>query len=249
MIVVIGFLLAKGIAALAVKAMKKKGIDPSVYLFVRSVIAVVIRVIFIILAISLFYNVNSFLAAIGAIGLTAGLGLQESVAQLVSGIQILANRPFKSGDFIEVCGVSGNVVEIRFMNTIIRTIDNKTVTIPNSHITKNEITNYTSERLRRVDLVFSISYGDDISKARTVLNNVIDAQEKVLKEPAWTVTVLSHESSSINLAVRVWCLSADYWDVDFAMQEDVKLAFDANGINIPFNQLDVHIVEDKKHHE
>ena len=244
-LIVLGILISRFVSKIAAKAMKAKGVDPSVYNFIRRIISVLIKAAFFLSALSMFININSVIAAIGAAGVTAGLGLQASVAQFASGIQLLVNRPFKSGDFVEINGVSGSVVDVRFMQTVINTPDNKRIIIPNSHITTNHIINYTAENKRRVDLNFSISYSDDISHAKRIIAEVAAANEFILKDPAVTVNVGSHEASSINLVTRVWCKGEHYWDVFFAMQENVKIAFDKNGVCIPFNQLDVHIINEK----
>lgn len=244
-LIVLGIFISRIVSKFAAKAMKAKGVDPSVYNFIRRIISVLIKAIFFLSALSMFININSVIAAIGAAGVTAGLGLQASVAQFASGIQLLVNRPFKSGDFVEINGVSGSVVDVRFMQTVINTPDNKRIIIPNSHITSNHIINYTAENKRRVDLNFSISYSDDISHAKRIIAEVANANELILKDPAVQVNVNSHEASSINLVTRVWCKGEHYWDVYFAMQENVKIAFDKNGVCIPFNQLDVHIINEK----
>ena len=244
--VILGFLLAKLVSKIFIKTMKARNVDPTVYLFIDKFVTFIIKIGFVMTALSMFFNVNSFLAAFGAAGLTAGLGLQDSVSQFASGIQILLNHPFKNGDYIEVAGQAGFVEEIRFMNTIITTVDNKRVVIPNTHLTKNEIVNFSAEDKRRVDLCYSISYSEDIEKAKSVLKGTINSVEKILTDPEPNVFVGTHAESAVELIVRVWCKSSDYWDVYFTMQEKVKLAFDENGINIPFNQLDVHIVENKQ---
>ncbi|MBR2893950.1 MAG: mechanosensitive ion channel [Clostridia bacterium] len=241
-LVVIGYFLAKLAKKLVVKAMKARNVDPSVYNFIKRIVSVGINFIFIMTALSMFINVGSLIAAVGAAGVTAGLGLQATVAQFASGIQILMNRPFKTSDFVELNGVSGSVADIRFMHTVITTPDNKRITIPNSHITSNHIINYSAENIRRVDFSFSISYSDSIEKAKAVIKETALSNEFILKDPMPEVYVSSHEASSINLAARVWCKVDKYWDVYFAMQESVKIALDKNGINIPFNQLDVHII-------
>ncbi len=239
---VIGFLLAKFISNLAVKAMQAKNVDPSVYNFIRRIISVGIKFVFILTAISMFFDVAAIFAAVGAAGITAGLGLQDSVAQFASGIQILINHPFKSGDFVELNGISGSVTDIRFMNTVITTSDNKRIVIPNSHITTNHIINYTAENKRRIDLIFSISYSDDIAKAKNIIKNVALSHDKIHKTPDVEVYVNSYEASSINLVVKFWCNNEDYWGIYYSMQEKVKTALDSNNITIPFNQIDVHII-------
>ena len=241
-VVLIGYLLSKLAKKLVVKTLQARKVDPSVYNFIKRIVSVSINFVFILGAASMFINVGSLVAAVGAAGVTAGLGLQSTVAQFASGIQILLNHPFKTGDFVELNGVSGSVADIRFMNTVIITPDNKRIVIPNSHITTNHIINYSAENMRRVDFSFSISYSDNIEKAKAVIKEVALSNEDILKDPLPEVYVKSHEASSINLTTRVWCRVDKYWDVYFAMQENVKIALDKNGICIPFNQLDVHII-------
>ncbi len=240
-ILVLGFLAARLISRLIVKTMQAKNVDPSVYNFIRRIVSAFIKVFVVMTAVSMFFDLSSFIAAIGGAGLAAGLGLQASVSQFASGIQILINRPFKTGDFVEVNGVSGSVADIRFMDTVIITADNKRIIIPNSHITSNHIINYSAEDKRLINLHYSISYTDDITKAKNVILDVADSNTLILKDPAAKVFVDSHGASSVNLVAKVWCNVADYWDAYFSMQENVKLAFDKNGISIPYNQLDVHI--------
>ena len=242
-IIVAGILLSKIISKLVMKALKKTGTDASVYLFIKRGISFVINFAFLLMALGLFINVNSFLAAMAAAGVTIALGLQNSLSQLVSGIQLLLTGQLKAGDYISVDGIEGNIIEIRFMNTLINTIDNKRVIIPNSTMTSNKIVNFSAEKLRRLDLIYSISYGEDIEKAKRAILEYTSTNELILKEPEPVVFVNSHEASSIDLLARIWCRGEDYWPVYFAMQENVKKSFDKNGIEIPFNQLDVHIVK------
>ena len=242
--VVLGIFLSRFISRLVEKAMKAKNVDPSVYNFIRRSVSVLIKAVFFLSALSIFFNIGSLVTAIGAAGVAASLGLQDSVAQFASGIQILMNHPFKNGDFVEVNGVQGNVADIRFMNTVITTADNKRIIIPNSHITTNHIINYSAEDIRRIDLTYSISYTANITQAKNVIMNVAEGNSLILHDPAPQVFVSSHEASSINLVAKIWCKCSDYWDVYYQMQENVKLAFDENNISIPFNQLDVHVKND-----
>lgn len=237
----VGIFLSRFVSKILVKAMKVRNVDPSVYNFIKRSVSVLIKACFILSALSMFFDIGSIVTAIGAAGVAASLGLQDSVAQFASGIQILLNHPFKNGDFVDVNGVQGSVSDIRFMNTVITTVDNKRIIIPNSHITTNHIVNYSAEDIRRIDLTYSISYTDSISKAKNVIQNVAEMNNLILSDPAPQVFVSSHESSSINLVAKIWCKSNDYWDVYYQMQENVKLAFDENDISIPFNQLDVHV--------
>lgn len=244
-LIFIGIFLSRFVSKLLVKAMKVKNVDPSVYNFIKRSVSVLIKAVFILSALSMFFNVGSLVTAIGAAGVAASLGLQDSVAQFASGIQILLNHPFKNGDFVEVNGIQGNVADIRFMNTVITTVDNKRIIIPNSHITKNHIINYSAENIRRVDLIYSIGYTDDMAKAKNVILNVAECNDLIIKDPAPQVFVNSHEASSINLVAKIWCKGTDYWDVYYQMQEQVKLAFDSNGISIPFKQIDIHVKNER----
>ncbi len=243
-IIAVGFAVANLIGKILIKALCAKGIDPSIHSFIRTIVTLILKFAVILSALStLNIDVNSFLTALGAAGITAGIGLQSSISQLASGIQILVNHPFKSGDFIDIGSVSGKVHEIKMMYTELITLDNKRVIIPNSTITSSNIINYNSESRRRLDLVFSVSYDADISKAKEVLLETVKANKLILTDPAPIIAVKEHAASSINLACLIWCSSDDYWDAFYSMQESVKLAFDSNGIPIPYNQLDVHIVK------
>lgn len=244
-IVVAGIVVSRLIGKLVVKGMSAKGVDPSVHSFIKTIVMFIVNLIFILSALStLNIDVNSFVTALGAAGVTAGLGLQASISQFASGIQILFNHPFKSGDFIDIGSVSGKVQEIKMMYTALITPDNKRVIIPNSTITSSNIINYNAENKRRLDLVYSISYGDDIAKAKNVLAEVIKSNERILTDPEPIIAVKEHAASSVNLACLIWCTADEYWDVFYAMQENVKLAFDENGISIPYGQLDVHITKE-----
>ncbi len=245
LIVVIGFLISNLIGKLVVKGMQAKGVDPSIHSFIKTIITLILKFVFILSALStLNIDVNSFITALGAAGVTAGIGLQASISQLASGIQILANHPFKSGDYIDVGTVSGKVHEIKMMYTVLITLDNKRVIIPNSHITSNNIINYNAEDRRRLDLIFSISYDADIAKAKQVILEVVQKNNLILTDPAPIIAVKEHAASSVNLACLIWCPADEYWNVFYYMQESVKLSFDENNISIPYGQLDVHITKE-----
>ena len=245
LIVIIGFIISNLIGKLVVKGLQAKGVDPSIHSFIKTIITLVLKFAVILSALStLNVDVNSFVTALGAAGVTAGIGLQSSISQIASGVQILVNHPFKSGDYIDVGTVSGKVHEIKIMYTVLITVDNKRVIIPNSYITSNNIINYNAENRRRLDLAFSISYDADISKAKAVIMDVIEENSLIFTEPAPIIAVKEHAASSINLACLIWCSGDDYWDIFYYMQEAVKLSFDKNGISIPYGQIDVHIVKE-----
>ncbi len=238
----LGFWISSLIGKLLIKWLTKKGVDASVHSFLRSIVVWLLRLAVILSAFStLGVNLNSFIAALGAAGLTAGIGLQNSIAQIASGLQILVNKPFKSGDFVELENISGVVHEIKLMYTVFTTIDNKRVIVPNSHITSNNIINYNAENNRRLDLTFSVSYSDDIALAKQVLRAQALKNALIYKNPEPDVVVKQQSASSIDLLLMAWCSSSDYLTAYYKLQEDVKIAFDENGINIPFNQLDVHV--------
>lgn len=241
-IVVVGFVLSNLVGKLVVKGMRARGIDPSIHTFIKTIVVLLLKFAVILSALSTMnVDVNSFIAAIGAAGITAGLGLQASVSQFASGIQILINHPFKSGDYIDLGTVSGKVHEIKMMYTELITVDNKRVIVPNSHITGSNIINYNSESKRRIDLVFGISYDADIAKAKKVIAQTVRKNELILTDPEPIIAVSAQAASSVNISCLVWCHTDDYWNVFYYMQEAVKLAFDENKIAIPYDQLDVHI--------
>lgn len=245
LIVVIGFIISNLIGKLLVKGLRAKGVDPSIHSFIRTIITLILKLVFILSALStLNIDVNSFITALGAAGVTAGIGLQASISQFASGIQILVNHPFKSGDYIDIGTVSGKVREIKMMYTVLVTIDNKRVIVPNSTITSSNIINYNAENKRRLDLAFSISYDADIIKAKKVLLDVVKGNNLIFTEPEPKIVVREQAASSINLNCIIWCSSDDYWDVFYYMQEEAKLSFDKNGISIPYGQLDVHIIKE-----
>ena len=244
LVLAIGFWLAKLVGNLTVKILENKGVDKSMHRFVKRSTVIFLRIIVAVIALEqIGFNVNSFITALGAAGITAGLGLQNSIAQLAGGVQILFNKPFKAGDYIEIGDVQGKVREIRFMYTTLVTNDNKLVVVPNQNITTSTLINYTTRDKIRLDLTYSISYEDDIEKAKKVLKQVVESEPLLLKDPKYTIGVYKHGASGVELACFVWCKSSDYWPTYFSMQEKVKLAFDKNGIHIPYDQLDVHITK------
>lgn len=242
LVLVIGFWLAGLAGKLIVKILESKNVDKSMHRFIRRSTVIFLRIIVAVIALEqIGFNVNSFITALGAAGITAGLGLQNSIAQLAGGVQILFNKPFKSGDYIELGDVQGKVKEIRFMYTTLVTNDNKVVVIPNQNITTSNLINYTARDKIRLDLTYTISYDDDIEKAKKLLGKVAQDNKLILKNPPYTVGVSKHGASGVDLALFVWCKSENYWPAYFSMQEEVKLAFDKNSVSIPYDQLDVHI--------
>jgi len=186
-------------------------------------------------------NTTSFAAVIAAAGLAIGLALQGSLGNFASGVMLIALRPFKAGDYIETAGTAGTVTEVQVFATTLTTPDNRVVIVPNGQITAGTIVNYSAKDTRRLDLVFGIGYGDDVVKARTVLRDILSSDARVLADPAPTVAVLALGESSVDIAVRPWVKSGDYWPLAFDLKEKVKIEFDRQGISIPFPQRDVHL--------
>ena len=189
-------------------------------------------------------DTSGLAALVVSFGACIGLALNGAVANLAGGVVILVTRPFKVDDFIEAQGVSGTVEDIHITCTRIRTGDNKVVYLPNGALSAGTIINYSEKDTRRVDFTFSIGYANDFEKAKAIVLDVCNAHELVLKDPAPMVRVSEHGASSINLVTRVWVNSGDYWTVNFDLLEAVKKAFDEQGIEIPYNQLDVHVKKD-----
>lgn len=243
-IVVIGVFFSKLCGKVLVKIMKNRRVDESVHHFLESMLVVSMRIIFVLFALSVLgFDISSFAAALGAAGITAGLGLQSLISQFASGIEIMFNKPFRAGDYIALETVEGTVEQIHFMNTTLITIDNKRVVVPNSHITSNNLINYTAQEKRRIDFKFNISYSDDISLAKKVVFNAAVDSPHILEDPAPMIAVSAHGDSGVAIDALLWCKSNNYWPAFYDMQERVKLEFDKAGINIPFNQLDVHITK------
>lgn len=241
----IGRMMARAVSRFIERTLVARAVDKAVVAFVASLIYAILLIATVLMALSqIGVQTTSFIAILGAAGLAVGLALQGSLANFASGILIILLRPFKSGDFIDAGGVSGTVDKIEIFQTMMRTPDNKRVIVPNAQITGGPITNYSSEPLRRVDLVIGISYDSDLRKAKQILEDILKNDERVLQEPAASVKVAALADSSVNLNVRPWVNSADYWGVYWDTLEKVKLIFDEQGIGIPFPQMDVHIKKD-----
>ena len=235
--------LSKKIAKRADKKVESnKKIDKTIYRTLSYVAKVGLKVLVIIALIGYVgIDTSAITALIASLGVGVGLAINGTLSNLAGGILILITRPFKDDDYIDACGYSGTVEDIRICHTKLRTTDNKVIYLPNGKLSTSEIVNYSEKDLRRVDLTFSISYSDDFEKAKKVIEEVWNQNELILKDPAPSVRVSAQSASSIDLTAKVWCKNEDYWTVNFDMLEQVKTAFDQNGIQIPFNQLDVHI--------
>jgi len=228
------------------KAMGRAQSDEILVKFVAN-IAYAALLAFVILAAlaQLGIQTTSFIAIIGAAGLAIGLALQGSLSNFAAGVMLIIFRPFKVGDFIEAAGTSGVVEEILIFSTKMRSPDNKQLYVPNGGILSGTIVNYSAKEQRRVDMVFGCGYGDDIRKAKALLEQIVADNALVLDEPAPTIGVLELGDNSVNFAVRPWVNNSDYWDAYFQITEAVKQGFDEAGISIPFPQRDVHLIRDE----
>ncbi len=245
LVLVIGFWLIKKVTRGMKNLMEKRELDPTLTSFSMSVVNIALKVLLLISVISYIgIPMTSFVAILGAASLAVGMALQGTLQNFAGGVMLLLFRPFKVGDFVELSGFSGTVKEIQIFNTILTTGDNKVVMIPNGGISTSSLTNYSRLPERRVDLTFGIGYGDDIDKAYAAIKAVIDRKPEILSTPAPFMAVSNLGDNSVDIVVRIWTKSEDYWTVYFYMNEFVKKEFDKQGISIPFPQRDVHIIKD-----
>lgn len=222
--------------------MVKRNADPSLIPFLLSITGVLLKVMLVVSVVGMIgVETTSFIAVLGAAGLAIGMALSGTLQNFAGGVIILILKPFKVGHFIDAQGHSGTVHEIQIFNTILKTPDNKTVILPNGALSSGSMTNFSAESTRRVDFTFSISYSDDIDQAKGILNRLLSEDSRVLPQPAPVVAVTELANSSVSIIVRPWVNSSDYWVFFWDMQEKVKKAFDAEGVSIPFPQMDVHV--------
>jgi small conductance mechanosensitive channel len=246
-IVVVGRWVARFASRVIEKALVKAKVEPALAKFLRSLCYFLILAFVVIAAIDkIGIQTTSLVAVIGAAGLAIGFALQGSLSNFAAGVMILIFKPFKTGDFVEVAGVSGSVREVRIFNTILDHPDNRRLIIPNSQITADKITNFTAVEKRRVDMTFGISYDDDMKKAKDVLMALIKSDPRVLKDPEPVVAVSELGDSSVNLVVRPWAKPSDYWGVFFDTMEKGKVELEKAGLTIPFPQRDVHLFQERE---
>lgn len=220
----------------------KIDIDEVAIKYVNRVVKILIWFIAIIMIMDkLGIPVGSLLTMLAAIGAAVALAIKDNLSNLASGVVLLFTKPFKAGDYIEVDGASGSIKEIEIMHTYLDTPGHSLVAIPNTKMMTATIVNYSTYETRRQDLLFSIGYGDDLLRAKAVLQELAAAHPMILKDPAPCVMVNEQGDSAVVLLLRIWCQNSDYWDLRFDLLEKVKLAFDQHGITIPYQQLDVHL--------
>ena len=243
----IGKWVAKRISIFSKRLMERSRVDITLRHFFGNIIYIVLLAVVGIAAIDhLGIQTTSVLAIFGAAGLAVGLAMKDSLSNVASGVMLIIFRPFRVDDFIEAAGTAGVVEAIGIFATQMRTGDNRAIIVPNSQIYQSQIINYSAKPTRRIDLVFGIGYSDDLKLAKSLIEQAIQADERILIEPAPSIALGELGESSVDINVRPWVSSADYWPVRADLLENVKQAFDANGISIPFPQRDLHVYEMKQ---
>jgi len=242
LIFIFGRWISKMLGKVLSKLLNRTKLDQMLVRFVLSIVQVLLTLVVVVASLGqLGVDTTSLIALVGAAGLAVGLALQDSLKNFAAGVLLIFFRPFKEGDFVEVAGVSGIAESITIFNTVMRTGDNREVILPNDSIYSDTITNYNSRPTRRVDMVFGISYDDDLRKAKDLLLEIVKADPRVLADPEPIVAVSALADSSVNFVVRPWVNTPDYWPTYWAITEQVKLRFDEEGISIPYPQMDVHL--------
>jgi small conductance mechanosensitive channel len=240
----IGRFVVRMVTKMLRRGMQKQDVDKTLETFVCNLISSILMAFVIIAAISqVGVQTTSLIALVGAAGLAVGLALQGSLSNFASGVLIVLFRPYKVGDFIEAAGIAGSVEEVQILSTVLKTGDNKRVIVPNSQIMDSIITNYSANDKRRVDMVVGVSYEDNLDTVRKTLEELVAADERILKDPACTIAVSELGDSSVNFVLRPWVATADYWGVKFDLTEAIKKRFDEVGISFPFPQQDVHLYQ------
>ncbi len=242
--IIIGRFIISKIGNMIRKKIEKRDFEPTKVNFLLSLVKISLNVVLFVAAAGILgISTASLVTLIGAAGLAIGLALQGSLSNVAGGFLILILKPFKEGDVIEAQGVLGSVHKVNILNTVLKTPDNKTIYLPNASLASANITNYTEEPERRLDMTFGIGYSDDIDKARAVLKSIMDNDKRVIKHDGNRISITTLNDSSVDFTFRVRCKTEDYWDMYFDFQEIVKKEFDKNNISIPFPQRDVHLYQ------
>ncbi len=243
---IVGFILIKVAERVTRRLLNRTKVEPILYNFILMVIKIILIILLALTCLDMLgVKTTSLITALGAVGLAVSLALQNSLANLAGGVVLLFTKPFVAGDYVSIGDTEGTVKQISLIHTILNTLDNKRVYIPNGDISGSRITNFSVEPTRLLNLVFSIGYQDDIEKAKAVILQVLEKNPLALQDPPPLVRVCAHNSSTVDVTCRVWVNNPDYWTLNFDLYEEVKIAFDEAGIHIPFTQLDLHVVHDE----
>lgn len=244
---IVGFWLVGRLKTAVVRLMERREVEPSLRSFLKSFLSVALKILVIITVLGMVgVQMTSFIAMLGAAGLAIGLALQGTLQNVAGGVIILMFKPFKVGDFIEAEGYMGTVAEIQIFNTLLTSVDNKVIIIPNGGLATGSLTNYSKKDTRRVDWTFGIGYGDSYDKAEKVIQKLIDADSRILREPEPFMALSKLNNSSVDIVVRCWVNSENYWPVFYEMNKNIYTQFAAEGISIPFPQMDVHVFGNPK---
>ena len=238
----VGRWLIKRIIKLMLKGMKKREVSQSVFSFIRSLVAVSLNLVLIIVVIGILgIETSSFIALFASAGLAVGMALSGTLQNFAGGVMILFFKPYKVGDFIEAQGQSGTVKEIQIFNTILTTPDNKTIIVPNSGLSTGITINYSTTGARRVEWTFNISYKNSYDKAKAIIENLLLEDKRIKTDPAYLIALSSLGESSIGIVVRAWVDSGDFWSVFFDMNEKIRQSFEMENFTVPFKQMDVNL--------
>lgn len=244
-IYIVGRFIIKQLGRLLARILEKRKLEISVQTFLRSLVSILLNLILAFAIVSrLGVETTSFAALLASAGVAIGMALSGNLSNFAGGLIILVFKPFKVGDYIEGQNANGTVREIQIFHTILTTVDNKVIYVPNGALSSNAITNYSKQETRRAEWVFGVEYGEDFEKVKAVLQRIIDADPRILKDPAPMIALGALSASSVDIKVRAWAKTADYWDVYFDMNKIVYDTFNKEGIGFPFPQLTVHQAKD-----
>lgn len=240
-IYLVGRFVIKIVNRLLAQMLERRNVDASIQSFMKSLVGILLNTLLIITVVgALGVNITTFAALLASLGVAAGMALSGNLQNFAGGLVILLLKPIKVGDYIEALGNQGTVKEIQIFHTILQTVDNKVIYLPNGALSSGNIINYSKEADRRVDFSFGVEYGTDLEKVTKVLLDICEQDARILKDPAPFVRLGELSASSVDITVRVWVKAADYWDVHFGMREKVYTEFNKQGINFPFPQLQIH---------
>ncbi|MBQ9801516.1 MAG: mechanosensitive ion channel, partial [Clostridia bacterium] len=244
LVLIIGAIALRIVMGIFRKAINKSKLKGAAGDFLTSMVKVVLVIVYLIALLSLLgVPTTSIVAIFTAFSLALSLAVQGTISNVASGIMLVVNKPFEEGDFVDIGGQVGTVETITISCTKLKTGDNKVIVLPNSTVSGSSIINYSAKETRRLDLTFSVAYGSDVEKVKAIVLDVISKHSEILTDPAPMIRLAEHGASSLDFVTRVWVMQADYWNVNFDLKEEVLAAFDANGISVPFPQLDVHMVK------
>jgi len=243
LVFVVGRWVVAALVRLFAQAVARANVDETLNRFLSNLVRMTLLAFVVLTSVSVLgVPTTNFLAIIGAAGLAIGLALKDSLSNFSSGVMLVFFRPFRVGDFVETAGLAGTIETIGIFNTVLKTGDNRVITVPNSLIYGDTITNYSAEATRRIDLMIGIGYDDDIPRAKALIQGVLSDEPRILEQPAPAMLLMELGDSSVNIAVRPWVNTPDYWATRSDLLERIKHVLESNGLSIPYPQRDIHIV-------